>query len=629
MVRWVRESADLEAIPNMNSNSESGFSLVELAIAAGLMSVVVLAATSITAVPIQAYNSISLSLERGGLSGQLNEAANSVPALLRSQLDRRNNRALIQYVEGTCPAPGCRADVPVDLALYSSDRTEDRPLSGLWVDPVWSGTNPVPQYFNANGDDCRRSADPEWNAQCPLQVTAQFVARCEGGAAVCRRPTVIQVKYKIDRNTTPAFIRVADATRKIDFQAIDGKGTWIEVDKLVTAPWTPTTTENAPVGRMKHSDPSQIGVWTGSKLLVWGGANAPGGNCNAHTVQAGGIYDPDADSWEAVAPWPSPFPTNATPATNPAPYRFHHSMVWTGETGNPATENRLIVWGGSNCTGWGNDLRDGAIYHPATRTWRRMSMIGAPPGRRQAVMVWTGTEVLVWGGVSGPDPGNYRMPGGIYNPETDTWRPMADSEPAVRGRVYFSYVWTGTDLIVFGGAWAGKSGGIYHYNPNPANPGTWEGINPATVPGPATRTMASAVWTGTEMIVWGGGAGYLPAYNSGLAYNPVTRTWRLLSTVNAPSARIRHVQIWTGSHMIVWGGTPNESGLLNTGGIYNPETDQWIDSTSLLKAPLPRKGAVGFWTGSKMLVWGGALNGTLNGGTNTGGLYTPPAGVAP
>ena len=55
------------------------------------------------------------------------------------------------------------------------------------------------------------------------------------------------------------------------------------------------------------------------------------------------------------------------------------------------------------------------------------------------------------------------------------------------------------------------------------------------------------------MIVWGGspGGGYL---NTGGRYNPGTDTWTATSTTNAPAARHYHTAVWTGSEMIVWGG---------------------------------------------------------------------------
>jgi hypothetical protein len=49
----------------------------------------------------------------------------------------------------------------------------------------------------------------------------------------------------------------------------------------------------------------------------------------------------------------------------------------------------------------------------------------------------------------------------------------------------------------------------------------------------------------------------------------VDNTWIATSTINAPSARFRHTAVWPGSEMIIWGGYGDGTGL-NTGGRYDP-----------------------------------------------------------
>ena len=49
--------------------------------------------------------------------------------------------------------------------------------------------------------------------------------------------------------------------------------------------------------------------------------------------------------------------------------------------------------------------------------------------------------------------------------------------------------------------------------------------------------------------------------NPGSRYNPVTDTWRTMSTVDAPNARNNHTVVWTGTEAIVWGANvPTVSG---------------------------------------------------------------------
>ena len=57
------------------------------------------------------------------------------------------------------------------------------------------------------------------------------------------------------------------------------------------------------------------------------------------------------------------------------------------------------------------------------------------------------------------------------------------------------------------------------------------------------------------MIVWGGIDNSFNILNSGGKYDPGTDTWVTTSIVNAPAARELHTAVWTGSEMIVWGGT--------------------------------------------------------------------------
>src|SRR6267378_6870443 len=77
----------------------------------------------------------------------------------------------------------------------------------------------------------------------------------------------------------------------------------------------------------------------------------------------------------------------------------------------------------------------------------------------------------------------------------------------------------------------------------------WE--NRAT--GISRRTGNSAVWTGREMIVFGGGSQSVWLGDGG-RYDLATDSWRTVSLSNAPSPRWFHQAVWSGTEMIVWGG---------------------------------------------------------------------------
>ena len=116
----------------------------------------------------------------------------------------------------------------------------------------------------------------------------------------------------------------------------------------------------------------------------------------------------------------------------------------------------------------------------------------------------------------------------------------------------------------------------------------------------AARYQHTAVWTGSEMIVWGGFNG--SPLTDGGRYNPAANSWTAVSTTRAPSARFQHTAVWTGSEMIVWGGYGG--GNLNDGGRYNPAGNSWT-ATGGLGPPAARYLHTAVWTGSEMIIWGG------------------------
>ncbi|HEY3834652.1 MAG TPA: hypothetical protein VGO03_20330, partial [Acidimicrobiia bacterium] len=126
--------------------------------------------------------------------------------------------------------------------------------------------------------------------------------------------------------------------------------------------------------------------------------------------------------------------------------------------------------------------------------------------------------------------------------------------------------------------------------------GHWGLIPQAPVPGDGVP-----VWTGRELIEWGGeigGPGTMT--DTGAAYDPATNSWRVLPS--APiSARADNAAVWTGREMLVWGGDTSDAGAkTNDGAAYNPTTNRW---RRLPSAPLPpQANTVAVWTGSRVLL---------------------------
>jgi hypothetical protein len=62
---------------------------------------------------------------------------------------------------------------------------------------------------------------------------------------------------------------------------------------------------------------------------------------------------------------------------------------------------------------------------------------------------------------------------------------------------------------------------------------------------PVGRYLHQTVWTGSEMLIWGGsGTAYL---GDGGRYNPVANAWRPITATDAPLPRQEHSAVWTGT----------------------------------------------------------------------------------
>lgn len=352
-----------------------------------------------------------------------------------------------------------------------------------------------------------------------------------------------------------------------------------------TDSWMSLSIIGAPIGRYLHS-----AVWTSNEMIVWGGLWS-----DTDLENTGGRYNPSSDTW---------IPTSLTDAPTE---RYSHTAIWTGA--------EMIVWGGGV---EGNSLTNtGGRYNPVTNTWATggTSTTNAPAGRYVHTAVWTGNEMIVWGGI--PGGGVYSNTGGRYNPSFDSWAPGGTgttTQPTTRSA--HTAVWTGTNMIVWGGSDGGtyyNTGGVY----DPAT-STWKPGGTSTTGAPSVRQYHTALWTGTEMIVWGGDDGF-NYFNTGGRYNPDTDGWAVggTNTLNAPFVRSRHTAVWTGVEMIVWGGIDSVS-YYNTGGKYNPVADTWT-GTSTTNVPTARDSHTAVWTGTEMIIWGGFHPFALN----TGGRYNP------
>jgi len=154
------------------------------------------------------------------------------------------------------------------------------------------------------------------------------------------------------------------------------------------------------------------------------------------------------------------------------------------------------------------------------------------------------------------------------------------SSAPIPPRVWTTGVWTGAEVIVFGGALDTS------YNPTDTgaryDPKTGAWTATSQVGAPAKRHTALLIWTGKEMIVFAGGSGWGALNSSGGGrYDPATDTWAAMTTQGSPGPRIYGRAVWTGSQMLVWGGWTNGGGHLQTGGRYDPAQDKWAPITTV------------------------------------------------
>ena len=295
--------------------------------------------------------------------------------------------------------------------------------------------------------------------------------------------------------------------------------------------------------------------------------------------------------------------------------RRGHTAVWTG--------SEMLIWGGYSIAGTTiTYFRDGVRYNPTENTWDYINDIGAPESRANHTAVWTGSEMIIWGGKNSGY--NFFNDGARYNPTTDTWTPLGDSFNAPTARAGHTAVWASSlqRMIVYGGYTYGaqyewlSSGGMYSLTGNNWSQMSESSTNSyfvynyyyyqgwyyqpyyfpramyAVARGPQLFSIGgdviaplsghTAVWdeTNQRMFVWGGTNASGNGMTEGMYYYPSDNTWWEFDYNNAgiPSARTGHTAIWSGSQMLIFGGNedtvfyPVNTGTLLTSydGKYNP-----------------------------------------------------------
>jgi N-acetylneuraminic acid mutarotase len=223
--------------------------------------------------------------------------------------------------------------------------------------------------------------------------------------------------------------------------------------------------------------------------------------------------------------------------------------------------------------------------------WTRLPE--APETTQGSALLWTGTELLSWGGYRESDK-SYVANGFAFDPSTQTWSSIP-SAPA--GRSGTHAVWTGTEAIFWGG-WDGDrtySDG-FAFDPTTLS---WRTITSAPID-PADGSIV--VWTGTEMIVWGGGKPGDKSNDTGVAYDPSTDTWHQIA--DAPVGLNLASGVWTGTDVIVFGSLLDSGNHAATqtavGASYDPASDTWLE---IAPSDLSPQAVAAIWMNDRMIAY--------------------------
>lgn len=217
-------------------------------------------------------------------------------------------------------------------------------------------------------------------------------------------------------------------------------------------------------------------------------------------------------------------------------------------------------------------------------------------GRVDGTVVWTGDEMILFGGQTST--GAVTDQGIAYNPKTNKWRTL--SKPPTGGRASHVAVWNGSVMLVWGGV---NSAGTDEWNDGltyDPKADTWATIAAAPI---SKRQRAGAAWSveTNELIVWGGGSAIAPLTGLGAAYRVDTKTWRKLADPPGTIVtRSNPYMAYDGISMVMFGGSTER-----TGARYSPISDNWPGT--LLGAPtdvVTGTTAVGAFA-SRVIVWGG------------------------
>lgn len=237
-------------------------------------------------------------------------------------------------------------------------------------------------------------------------------------------------------------------------------------------------------------------------------------------------------------------------------------MVWTGE--------EMIVWGGETSDG-GTRLADGAAFDPLTGIWRPLAASPLTP-RVLHIAAWTGEEMLVVGGRGEID-------GAAYDPTSDTWRVIADSPVSNDSESDYDMTvgsaWTGQELAV----WGISTNQTAAFSPEQ---NTWRDLPSIDMPG-ETGTLR---WTGADLYAFADQSYSYPSETElQVARLNQEGGWEIFpraefSTEDLIVAADARLVAWEGDRFVAWTSSGSEGKTL----ALSPSDGTWTESDPI---PIP------------------------------------------
>jgi hypothetical protein len=280
------------------------------------------------------------------------------------------------------------------------------------------------------------------------------------------------------------------------------------------------------------------------------------------------------------------------------------SVIWTG--------HQLIVWGGASASHGQALQANGAAYDPSAGRWRPLPAGPLSPRVGQTA-VWTGTEMVVWGGYDRLAHRQFRVSadGAAYSPTTRRWRVLPPAPLSARADAIG--IWTGGRVILLGGHPAVTSNTARGYRDGAAYDPVrhqWRHIAPPKSPRGHPLTWDTAVGARGRLLAWSQWATERQlspnsSTSSGgvdlFTYTDRTGRWRLLPTKPSELPAVEEA-LWTGQEAIVRGSTYNCGPC---SGPFVPEATELYTPrkngwTRLPPDPLGGDHLVSAWTGAAL-----------------------------